>query len=438
MSKEGFGKFKEYVTYLEQLASKLCISQEIGSANEAVEAALDGQVGERLRFEVPITTRRVTGAFFTSSKLAQKAFLQAWVNEETIPIYADPTCGGGDLLLACARHLPLSSSLHNTLVLWGKHLYGLDINSEFIRTSKARLILLAIHRLSNNGCRLLGINGITEYFPMIKRGDFLESPHVIEKATHILINPPYNETRINGQFAWGTGRVSFASVFLCHCLNHARPNTTIVAILPDVLRSGSRYQKWRDSVQSLSDSVTVSTHGQFDRWTDIDVFILRLIRTSTHEGGHVDWQGISTIAGTHKCVGDICEVHVGPVVPHRHREVGPNVAYIHAKPMQPWAVVKRIAEKRRFQGTLFLPPFVVVRRTSRPGDKRAIGTIIVGERKVAVENHLIVLLPSNGELKVCEDLLAILKNPRTDAWLDSRIRCRHLTVGAVRQIPWWR
>jgi hypothetical protein len=33
--------------------------------------------------------------------------------------------------------------------------------------------------------------------------------------------------------------------------------------------------------------------------------------------------------------------------------------------------------------------------------------------------------------------VARLKDPRTTTWLNERIRCRHLTVGAVRDLPWW-
>jgi len=34
-------------------------------------------------------------------------------------------------------------------------------------------------------------------------------------------------------------------------------------------------------------------------------------------------------------------------------------------------------------------------------------------------------------------LLASLTDRRTKAWLDERIRCRHLTVSAVRDLPIW-
>jgi hypothetical protein len=95
-------------------------------------------------------------------------------------------------------------------------------------------------------------------------------------------------------------------------------------------------------------------------------------------------------------------------------------------------------DRRNFQGTTYAAPFVAVRRTSRPGDKkRAVGCIISGDQRVAVENHLIVLVPHDGSLKTCKQLLERLKCDKTDSWLDKRIRCRHLTVKALADLPWW-
>jgi hypothetical protein len=84
------------------------------------------------------------------------------------------------------------------------------------------------------------------------------------------------------------------------------------------------------------------------------------------------------------------------------------------------------------------PPFVAIRRTSRPGDRhRAIGTLITALQPVAVENHLIALRPKDGTVKACRELLYSLKDDRTTHWLDERIRCRHLTVAALNELPWW-
>jgi hypothetical protein len=35
-------------------------------------------------------------------------------------------------------------------------------------------------------------------------------------------------------------------------------------------------------------------------------------------------------------------------------------------------------------------------------------------------------------------LLRVLKSRKTDQWLNNRIRCRHLTVRSLNELPWWR
>jgi hypothetical protein len=54
-----------------------------------------------------------------------------------------------------------------------------------------------------------------------------------------------------------------------------------------------------------------------------------------------------------------------------------------------------------------------------------------------VENHLIVLRPKDGTIGACREVLGILKDERTTRWLNERIRCRHLTVAALDELPWW-
>jgi hypothetical protein len=93
---------------------------------------------------------------------------------------------------------------------------------------------------------------------------------------------------------------------------------------------------------------------------------------------------------------------------------------------------------RRFSTEPFIPPFVVVRRTSRVGQShRAVGTIVTGSEPVAVENHLLVLIPRHSSLPKCRDLIRVLRSGQTNEWFDRRIRCRHLTAAALRQLPWW-
>ena len=134
-------------------------------------------------------------------------------------------------------------------------------------------------------------------------------------------------------------------------------------------------------------------------------------------------------------LGDRFEVRVGTVVPHRD-EIGDSYPYIHARSVPAWATVREFDESRLHSGRLFKPPFVVIRRTSRPEHRyRAAATIIAGEVPVAVENHLIVCIPLDQRVGSCRQLIKQLKLPNTNEYLNERIRCRHLTVRAIKQIP---
>ena len=136
-------------------------------------------------------------------------------------------------------------------------------------------------------------------------------------------------------------------------------------------------------------------------------------------------------------VGDFFEVHVGPVVPHRDPIEGPSYPYIHARTAPAWQTIRQIDEDRQYSGKVFSPPFVVVHRTSSPSDKsRCIATLVDMEQSVAVENHLIVLLPRDNSIDSCLLLLDVFKSELSTNWLNQRIRCRHLTVSSLKELPW--
>jgi hypothetical protein len=79
---------------------------------------------------------------------------------------------------------------------------------------------------------------------------------------------------------------------------------------------------------------------------------------------------------------------------------------------------------------------VVIRRTSRPGDAyRATATVIGGESPIAVENHLLVCEPKDRKLATCKKLMLQLKTDAVNKYLNGRIRCRHLTVQAIEELP---
>lgn len=427
--------FEPYIRDLECLVESLIEDSSAVEKHRHICAALNGQPAARLRSAIPLAVRKTEGIFFTDAKLARRASSQLISEIPAIGIIADIGCGAGDLILACARKLPLCSDLNKTLQMWGERLMAFDIHPEFISVTKTRLVLLAISR----GVRInqSSIPPISELFPMIRRHDFLSCPSEVTQATHIIINPPYYDLTAPPKCTWGNRKISVAALFIDACVSNASPGAKIAAILPDVLRSGSYYEKWRQHIESLSQQTEITTYGQFDKCVDVDVFILKLLRNDSKKPSKTRWW--RSIREAHKGkVGDYFKVHVGPVVPHRDPEEGSLVAYIHAKLLAHWGRIKRINERRRYKGTLFRPPFVAVRRTSRPGDKRAIGTIITGKRKVAVENHLILCLPNRKTVTECKHLLKVLKSEHTDRWLDKRIRCRHLTTQSIKELPWWR
>ena len=430
--------FQSYCSEIETLAinaSRYGVDQ---NNIEQINAALNGGPSHALRHVIKLDDRRKAGAFFTGSELANMAIadhIRAISNERSL---LDPTCGTGDLLLACSRYLPLQHDLKETLKEWGKRLVGYDICEEFIRVTKARLILSAIKRGIYTGKTY--ISSLDDFFPLIKVGDGMCQSAAINSADYIVINPPYPIIKIpEGKCSWATGKVTQAALFIESCLLHAKNGTRIIAILPDVLRSGGRYKKWREHILKMAHVDNLKIFGQFDRWTDIDVFILSLtVKANKVNKQEIrEWWGIKKESIKHT-VGDFFDVHVGSVVPYRDSHLGDWQTYIYPKMIKPWATIKTINKRRRYSGKLLKPPFVVVRRTSRPGDKfRAVGSIINVKENVAVENHFLVVQPKDSKLRTCKQLLKKLSTPQTTEWLNERIRCRHLTVSSLADLPWW-
>jgi hypothetical protein len=434
MSEAHMESFAAYITSLERLLGEAERFPGLRRRRTMLRGCLNGEVSEQFRMLVPLEKRRANGAFFTGTRLARQLARRMMEDLPGDAVIADPTCGVGDLLLAVAEKLPVGSNLDETLRIWGGRLIGLDINPQFIRVAKIRLLMLALTRSPD--VRKAPTSPIGDLFPSIAKTDFLCSPKTIARASHVLINPPYCEMDAPGKCGWGSGHVSAAAVFMETCLSNVREGTKVAAILPDVLRSGSYYAKWREHIESCGKGARVSTYGQFDNTTDVDVFTLELIKGVQGDRRGIRWWKSNGKAHT----GRICDrfdVHVGSVVPHRDPQRGPRVPYIHPRTLPAWGKRQRIHQRRRFKGRLFQPPFVVVRRTSRPGDKRAIATIVTGRREVAVENHLLVLSPKHKTLSECVRLVRVLRKPLTDDWLNKRIRCRHLTVKAVQELPWW-
>lgn len=428
---------EQYLPYVQRLESLLQADRTprpewLASA----ERALDGEPSRELRRLVDLASRRADGAFFTGSKLAQRLVANAPAAVSKADLFFDPACGAGDLLLAGARRLPvIKSSLRKTLSAWGQRIAGMDKHPHFIRATRARLAILAISQGAKPD--LDATEELLNLLPLLAVGDALIPSDLTKSVDWVLLNPPFQSMPVPSDCSWATGSITAAALFLAHVTNAAGKNTTISAILPDVLRSGSRYRAWREAITSQTEVQKLRRYGVFDTSADIDVFLLHLAKGEKRTG--TPWLRCPASSPRNiKTVGDAFAVHVGPVVPHRHKEQGTESPFIHAKSLPRWEEFAPGVETRRSAGRLFMPPFLAIRRTSRTGDiKRAVATIITGTKPVAVENHLVVVAPNDGNLATCRALMRSLKSPKTDEWLNRRICCRHLTVGAVARIPLW-
>ncbi len=390
------------------------------------------QIDKVLRSVLSIEDMRQAGSFFTGDELATEVVrgFSAPVNSQSVVL--DPTCGAGNLLIACSRLLGVRELLSETLVQWGGVLRGYDLYASFVESTKLRLILEAINR----GCRPdCTVEEAMELLPGIKTLDAMSvSSANVADVTHIIMNPPFSIWESPKRDFWRAGKVNAAAVIFEHYASILPSDCCVNAILPEVLRSGSRYGDWRNFVEAhIAGAATIM--GRFNSKTDVDVFTLLGERCLL--GHEIDWH-INTDS-EYPPLSEFFDVSVGRLVAYRDPEEGESYPYIHPRNVPLWETVRQFDERRKFQGTVIQPPFVVVRRTSRPNDRfRAAGAIIVGDEPVAVENHLIIIKPKSNKVEDCKIMLRVLKSPQTNKFLNDRIRCRHLTVVAVKQIPYIR
>jgi N-6 DNA Methylase len=413
-----------FSTYGDQLVDLL--GRNYGASANEVDLALDGGTAAVFRRTVPISSRRSSGAFFTGRDMAER-LLDDSPPPAVDAAVVDPTCGAGDLLLAAAKQLPKGENALATLHLWGEILVGRDLDRELIRVARLRLALLAAHL--NEGSLDASEHEIAAMLPNIEVGDGRKLSFT--KPVLLLLNPPYGT--IVAKRDWGSGRLPRAAVFAEECFRTVPEGSQIRAILPDVLRSGSSLARWRERAAELLTTTTIESWGQFDPWTDVDVFLLRGERADGPDGNIEWWQE----PRSESTVSDAFAVSVGVVVPHRDQEAGPSSPYLCARDLPAGGEHTAGETRRRHNGTRFDPPFVVIRRTSRPVDQghRLIATLVRASEPVLVENHLIVCRPLDGTIASCKELLRSLRSSETTAHLNQRIRCRHLTVSVIKQIP---
>ena len=399
-----------------------------------MENSLNGEAAEVIHRIGKPKTIWENGVYFTSQHLAGLAIDPLTKRREVLrrPVF-DPTCGAGDLLLRWADDLPVSTDLEATIESWEPLLTGCELFPEFLRVARRRLVLKAIAR----GARLKGARplNVDKLFRGLRVGDARLQPNLDPLLT-LVMNPPFSMVSSADDCEWSSGKVSLAGVFFELLLKRASPKTPVVAILPDVLRTGTRYERWRSVISARLRIARIQPYGRFDPHADIDVFIIEGVVDSKTSNPVKWWQ--NAMEPTTRTISDLFNVSVGAVVPHRDPHIGDWSPIATSKTIPAWKIVRKIETRRRFKGTKVEPPFVTVRRTSSPRDpERAIGSLVICQDPVAVENHLLVLKPQDGTSKTCEFILRNLKDARTKVWLDNRIRCRHLTVSALRALPIW-
>ncbi|MDP8223060.1 MAG: N-6 DNA methylase [Candidatus Lernaella stagnicola] len=397
--------------------------------------ALDGGASEQLRALLPLDELRSVGAFFTGQTLAQFALdgIDGQLPNEWKVF--DPACGAGNLLLAFAERIQSKPKSLEEIATLESRFIGCDVFPSFVKAAKIRLLLKFLLNMEN----VTGLpkNIVEEMFGKVFIGNGLFAVEHLAAATHILLNPPYTMVPVPHGCSWTKGKVNLAALFVEKCLVNCSHGSRIIAILPDVLRSGTRYAKWRVFVEENAYIHRAEPFGRFDNHANVDVFVLDCeIGGNTGRGCQ---RGVwyPTPTGTAHKVSDFFNISVGSVVPHRNPNLGPWRPYLCARDVPIWSEVNSIGRNRRYKGSTFSAPFVVVRRTSSPKEKkRAVASIITRGEHIAVENHLIVLSPKDSTLQACRRLLRSLSTAETTNFLNQRIRCRHLTTHAIGELPW--
>lgn len=415
-----------------------------GRVEQDVHHALNGQAAQQLRSLVPLQVRRDEGAFFTGGPVRAKfaSLLGGPEASVTADRYWDPSCGAGDLLIAASERLPTAPTLAGTVRLWGGRLRGCDLHHPFVDAARLRLFLAAAARHQGEvQPQTIDLESGLRAFRKVEVGDGLaELRTTAGYSGHLLLNPPYGNVFADDDCDWSSGAVSQAAVFVLAGAQALKVGQQLHAVLPDVLRSGSRYEPWRSRIESVLKVDRAELYGQFDTHTDIDVFFLggTRKRKSRPVATVAPWWPAPIGAST---IEEAFEVRVGPVVDNRDPHAGPSAPFLTARDLPTTGTRGVPGRTRQFAGRLVAPPFVAIRRTSRPGaraggEARAAGVLVTGVEPIAVDNHLITASPLSGDESDCKRLLEVLESSAVSDWLDQRIRCRHLTVGVIRSLPW--
>lgn len=404
-------------------ASFLAMGQVTGPFHPMAEAeAFHGPsdaVATQLRRRIPLETRREHGTFFTSGELAQRVWEPLLSTLSQTSIVLDPACGAGSLLFPAIRHLQRTFGAQKAV----QQIRAADLQKVFVDATRSRV-----------SAELRAAVPIDSF----KVEDFLtRSTLALHKVTHVVMNPPFITTDRPPESQWANRRTNAAAVFVIQALRNMHSGAHLAAILPEVLRAGSSYAGWRSEVLSLSKSLEIEPVGLFDTNTNVDVFILRAIAGQEPSGREPGNFGM-TLKSIHGKVGDNFKISVGAVVPHRTPDDAAMAPFLSARGLPAWDTLETVRTETPLRARLDTGPFVVIRRTSSPREQERVrASIVCDTRPIGVENHLIVAKPLTEGRAACEALLTNLRDPRTSEYMNERIRCRHLTVASVADIPWW-
>lgn len=419
----------EQLRDLALLSHQRLFEEAHGEGDAFLQALLDGDTTDAINALLGREHRRADGIFFSGPAWAEK--LCDALPHGPFERFVDPSCGIGDLLVEVARHLPLGPTLTHTVTSWSRQFHGMDLHGPLAQMAWYRLQALAMRRHGVPGPASLGLRFTGADFVA---GDALAQPWQLRAGDCILMNPPFHAVASPAWTRCTGGRVSAAALFLERALTDAPNGATIVALVPEALRSGTRFAKLRDFMRRRGRVHQFTACGRFSHEADIDVAVVSVTIGPAQEGrGEVP--AVSQSAATRLC--DVAQINVGSIVPHRDPKTRTSRLYLDVEGAPIWKEAE-VTRKARFVGKVVQPPFVVVRRTSSPGDKeRARATLIRGDTPVMVENHLLVLTPRKQTLKACRELMVSLADPRTTHWLNQMLRCRHLTVRVMNELPLW-
>jgi hypothetical protein len=426
---------EKYSPFVKEMLEILVAQSDFGADQRSITSIVDMNVTCAAEELIPQEIRASQGIFFTGDLISKKIASSLSKEISNSSSFFDPSCGAGNLIFAIARSFPLKKQLFETIELWAQKFGGCDLSESFILATKLRLIALALHR---HGLERISKTDLDLYLDLFNSFQVIDYLGTSLGSTFdcIVANPPFGHITAPACIDWSSGKTQQAGIFIAQALTAAKPGQRIVAVLPDVLRSGTRYKRWRHLIEQRSTNIDIEVYGKFSKKVDVDVFLLSINSGNEQKTNRAErWQSLTYEAPLNSVkLNSVFDVRVGPVVPHRLSEKGGLVPYLTTHDAPAFLKAGKLPSIK-FSGTLYDPPFVVVRRTSSPSDKaRLVPSLIEGSNAIAVENHLIIIKPKDGKIEKCLKLMEDFRDRRITDRLNNVSRCRHLTTTVLSDI----